>query len=194
MTQPTRPTEDIRRRLLAGEPLTTAQVVADYGVSNALLHAAMKAMRNDGCTFQSETLKEPGTPARYMIESPAPKRGLRSTWGPGEGVVSMRKKPRKGDKKPRKQRSDKGQARGSSAVAQAHGELAATARVLQHANGNGNGSNGMQPTPDLAHPVPVLGESVQVYLLMLDEDGRVNVGLRSAESAWLVGVDGFAKR
>lgn len=186
---PIRPSDDIKRRLRAGEGLTSKQVASDYGVSSALLHAVLRELQLAGCTFQRDKLDgSPGNPLRFTITEPKPPRGSKQSWGPADNVVKL-----KGRGPQRKVRSDKGKARTRRAPAAAPPANGAVVKVdpaveqlLHSRNGKGNTA--------LDHPVPQLGESVQVFLLALDEDGKVNVGLRSSDATWLVGVDGFAAR
>lgn len=183
----TTPTEDIRRRLLAGETLTAPQIADEYGVSASLFSVATAALRKDGARFRK--VKLPGGVVATTLEHPAPDASLRHTWGAAPGVRKHHRgkllppadDPRLEEQRER-DRERKRKYRERKRVA-ASSAPAALARAAVKVNGNG-----------ADHPVPVLGESVQVFLLALADDGRVNVGLRDGEHTWLTTVDGFSAR
>lgn len=197
-TKTLRPSEDVKRRLLAGETLTTKQVALDYHVSTALLHAAMAACRKrDGWTFKKERTGAGSTSeTRYSLTSPKPTVD-ESSWGPDPTARSLQadvvEQRRKDDReRKRRARADAKRERvaahdsprnGTRAVANVNGSALVKLRTTKV---NGAGA--------LGHPVPALGDGLQVYLLMLDDEGAVRVGLRNDEGSWLTSVDGFAVR
>lgn len=196
------PTQDVKRRLLAGETLTSEQVQQDYDVSKALLHSVLKKVQDvDGWTVAKERTGNGGRTdlTRYRLVSPAPDVDEKA-WGPDPAARSLqadvtaqrRKADRERKRLERAQaKLDKGHApraahgpkSNGSAVARVNGQ-ALTLPGRTKVNGAG----------PIGHPVPALGDGLQVYLLMLDDDGSVRVGLRNGEAAWLTSVDGFAAR
>ena len=174
------PSADIRRRLLAGEPITAKQVADDYGVSLSLLGVTVKALESEGATIVRERCDPPkrGNPHTFRVTTPAPDPDARATWGKGRGVRKLGDRGRKAEPNPAK-----GNGAGSNGRAVAH---ATPGQVVRAAVGGKRLATG--------HPVPVLGESLQVFLLALTDDGRVNVGLRDGEQTWLTTVDGFSAK
>lgn len=192
MSEPITPTADIRRRMSAGEPLRSYEVATDYGVSRSLLGVIIQSLREEGATILKE---REGIAFRFTLTHPTPDPALQSTWGKGANVSGPTQGPRAAGAPPReprakkertdelraKERERKRRLRESKRVA-AHGTNGVVRAAL---NGHANGTD---------HPVPQLGESVQVFLLALNDDGRVSVGLRDSERTWLTTVDGFSNR
>jgi len=168
---PKLPSNDIRRRLLAGEPMTSATVAREYGVSKSLLGTVIGAMIREGMTFAKDVQPGPYRTYAYTVTDPAPPPGVE--WGKGRGVRKLGNRGRRNDL------AHGAEPKPAKAVAKSTPAPAVRATV----NGKHNGTQ---------HPVPQLGESVQVFLLALTEDGRVNVGLRDGEQTWLATVDGFS--
>lgn len=179
----TTPSDDLRRRLLAGEPITTRQAVDDYGVSTSLVGVIVAQLERDGATIHREREHDKrGVPAVFTVTSPKPDPALRSSWGKGSDVRKLGNRGGAGVARPSKGKAKaKSKRQASAAVANA----SPAAIVRAHVNGSPKGTD---------HPVPVLGENLQVFLLALTDDGRVNVGLRDGEQTWLTTVDGFATR
>lgn len=84
---PMRPTADIRRRLLAGEPLTSAQIAEEYGTESSLLGNVIRELKGQGHTVTDEPIPGLGNPKRYSVAMENPDT---SAWGKSEDVVSMR--------------------------------------------------------------------------------------------------------
>jgi len=80
-----RPSDDIKRRLLAGEPLTSAQTSEEYGVSKALLGSVLSKLKGEGHTFTEQQVPGLGNPKQYRITTPT----NTDIWGKGENVVSL---------------------------------------------------------------------------------------------------------
>lgn len=178
--QPNRPSADIRRRLLAGEAITAAQCAEEYGVSLSLLGTIVKALEVDGATVVRERCDPPrrGNPHTFRVTAPEPDPALRGTWGKARGVTKLGGNGRG----PNKAKGAKVPAKGAKVAALSTAPAAVVRRAV---NGHAMGTE---------HPVPVLGESLQVFLLALTDDGRVNVGLRDGEQTWLTTVDGFSTK
>lgn len=62
------------------------------------------------------------------------------------------------------------------------------AELRSIANGNGNGSSGMLATP------PQLGGQVQVFAMVIRDDGTLRLGLQTGERRWMVDVVGEMAR
>lgn len=63
-------TPDVRRRLIAGEHLTVARVVADYGCNKSILSQVVVGLRRDG--YLIDVLKSDGGPSAYACATPKP--------------------------------------------------------------------------------------------------------------------------
>lgn len=63
-------TPDVRRRLIAGEHLTVARVVADYGCNKSTLSQVVVGLRRDG--YLIDVLKSDGGPSAYACATPKP--------------------------------------------------------------------------------------------------------------------------
>jgi len=169
MAGPIRPSDDIKRRLRAGEPLTSKQIAADYNVTPSLLHTVVRSLEAEGLLFTKTKLggNSNANARRYQRASDVP--GVppqmdEAQWGKGENVVSLQQKKAKATK---------------AKAAKKSRPVSATPKPRK------------QPTLDV--PVPALGAALSVAYLALDPGGIARLGLNNGTEAWLVTIDGYTK-
>lgn len=184
VAQVNRPTHDMRRRLLAGEGLTSKGCAAEYGCSDALLLAVIKALRDEGMTVDAFRPNGKTTPALFTVVGATRNE---AEWGKGADVQKMagrghgtgrRKGESADDRRRRLDRERKAAKRQASPMDAPQESKALTKRPKR----NGH----VVPT------LPSLGANLSICLLAVAEDGRISIGLRGDEGTWLTSVDGFS--
>jgi hypothetical protein len=165
-----RPSDDIKRRLRAGEPLTGKQIAADYDVTPSLLGTAIAALQTaEGLRFTKTKQPGPGNPKRYQRASDVtgvPIHMDEADWGKGDNVAPSLQ-ANKAKKLPKPKLVPKPPKPKSRHI----GSL-----------------------PPIDVPVPALGTHLRVALLMVSDDGVVTIGVNNGIEAWTAEVIGYTKR
>ena len=163
--KPVRPSGDIKRRMLAGEPLTGAQIAEEYGIHPSTLGNVVRELKTEygNEAVHGHIIPGAGNPKRYQMVMPA---GYdESQWGKGENVQSLRRK--EGPNAPRAPKATEPKPAAAAPKPKRKG---------------------------LPHPVPELGSSLAVNALTLTDDGVVALSIESDTGRWLVEVMAYAKR
>lgn len=163
-TKVQRPTDDIRRRLLAGEPLTTRQCASDYGCSTALLGSVVKSLRDEGVTVGTVPLEGGHGAVIFQVVGAEQQR---ESWGKARGVRKLA-------------------GRGPGTSERPPSPLDAEPKAQPPARRSTKRNGVAVPA------LPSLGADVSVCLLAVGDDGRISIGFRSDAGTWLTSVDGFS--
>jgi hypothetical protein len=187
-------TSKIRRRLFAGEGLTSEGIERDYGTTRSLLGVITRIMKAAGYKFHVDRSGPNGT-AIYRLTNPEHVPPPDFTGPP----TSKKRGPRRGT-------SPTPQAKRKRALRDAQRGLAeqgiptppSRAEQMAQATMEWVTRQGRKPaahgTRHAATPqLPELGSMVQVAMLLLQTDGTVQLALRNGDSTVLCKVEGVVE-